>query len=326
MEDGTRVKEGIISTFDLCIEVGDAESGSLKLVQLIKPKWSAEDIKLKRFTGGITNTLLGCWHKDDLDQKEMVLIRIYGANTDLIIDRAAEMRNIQLLHAVGCARPLYARFANGIAYGFFPGKCVDEITVRDPVISRLIAQEMVKVHSIDPDEVMKQSQIPGPFITQKPVVFDRCWKWLDLIPDKFSDAEKNKRYKSEVCSKLQLRRELEELQPHLESINSPVVFCHNDLLLANIVYNDKKGVLGFIDFEYGAFNYEAYDIGNHFAEYAGVETTDYSLYPDRDYQLKWLQTFLEFKATQKGSSSTKVTDHDVEVLYVQVNKFALVSR
>ena len=49
MEDGTR--EGI-STFDLRIEVGDAESGSLKLVQLIKPKWSAEDIKLKvgRFT------------------------------------------------------------------------------------------------------------------------------------------------------------------------------------------------------------------------------------------------------------------------------------
>ncbi|KAI0236355.1 Ethanolamine kinase 1, partial [Lamellibrachia satsuma] len=308
---------------DLRIEAGDAESGSLKLVQLIKPKWSAEDIKLKRFTGGITNTLLGCWHKDDLDQEEMVLIRIYGANTDLIIDRAAEIRNIQLLHAVGCARPLYARFANGIAYGFFPGKCVDEITVRDPVISRsvmprkLIAQEMVKVHSIDPDEVMKQSQ--------KPMVFDCCWKWLDLIPDEFSDAEKNKRYKSEVCSKLQLRRELEELQRHLESIKSPVVFCHNDLLLANIVYNDKKGVLGFIDFEYGAFNYEAFDIGSHFVEYAGVETIDYSRYPDRDYQLKWLRTFLEFKAIQKGSNSTKVTDHDVEVLYVQVNKFALVS-
>ena len=92
----------------------------------------------QRFTGGITNTLLGCWHKDDLDQEEMVLIRIYGANTDLIIDRAAEIRNIQLLHAVGCARPLYARFANGIVYGFFPGECVDEITVQDPVISRSV--------------------------------------------------------------------------------------------------------------------------------------------------------------------------------------------
>ena len=60
-------------------------------------------------------------------------------------------------------------------------------------LHRLLVQEMVKVHSIDPDEVMKQSQIPGPFMTRKPMVFDRCWKWLDLIPDEFSDAEKNKR-------------------------------------------------------------------------------------------------------------------------------------
>ena len=27
--------------------------------------------------------------------------------------------------------------------------------------------------------------------------------------------------------------------------------------------------LAFIDFEYGAFNYEAFEIGNHFDEYAG---------------------------------------------------------
>jgi len=31
-----------------------------------------------------------------------------------------------------------------------------------------------------------------------------------------------------------------------------------------------SGVLVFIDFEYGAYNYEAFDIGNHFAEYAGT--------------------------------------------------------
>ncbi|KAI0228099.1 Ethanolamine kinase 1 [Lamellibrachia satsuma] len=54
-----------------------------------------------------------------------------------------------------------------------------------------------------------------------------------------------------------------------------------------------------------------------------VETTDHICYPDQDYQLKWLRTFLEFKAIQEGSNSTKVTDRYVEVLYVQVNKFAL---
>ncbi|KAK2161565.1 hypothetical protein NP493_1576g00005 [Ridgeia piscesae] len=268
---------------------------------------------------------MGCWHKDDPAQEEMVLIRINGENSELFLDRDAEIRTIQLLHAVGCARPLFARFANGIAYGFFPGTCLDETTVRDPVINRLVAQLMVKIHSIDPDEIMKHNHLSGLDISRKPVVFKKLWKWLDLVPDEFSDTELNKRYKSEVISKLQMRRELEMLQRELESVGSPVVFCHNDLLPANIVYDEKKGVLAFIDFEYAGFNYEGLAIGNHFAEYIGVEDIDCNLYPDREYQLQWLRTYLEFKAVQQRSDSSKVTDRDVEVLYVQVNKFVLVS-
>ena len=55
-----------------------------------------------------------------------------------------------------------------------------------------------------------------------------------------------------------------------------------------------------------------------------MENVDYSLYPDRDYQLKWLRMYLELKAVHRGSDSSTVIDRDVEVLYVQVNKFALV--
>ena len=43
-----------------------------------------------------------------------------------------------------------------------------------------------------------------------------------------------------------MRRELEMLQRELESVGSPVVFCHNDLLPANIVYDEKKGGLRLI--------------------------------------------------------------------------------
>ena len=47
-------------------------------------------------------------------------------------------------------------------------------------------------------------------------------------------------------SKLQMRRELEMLQRELESVGSPVFFCHNDLIPANIVYDEKKGGLRLI--------------------------------------------------------------------------------
>jgi ethanolamine kinase len=50
---------------------------------------------------------------------------------------------------------------------------------------------------------------------------------------------------------------------------------------------------------------------------------DYGLYPSREMQLEWLRVYLHaYKAsTKKGE---EVSDRELETLYVQVNKFALV--
>ena len=48
------------------------------------------------------------------------------------------------------------------------------------------------------------------------------------------------------------------------------MFCHNDLLLANILYDKDQNVIAFIDFEYAGPNYQAYDIANHFCEFSGM--------------------------------------------------------
>lgn len=55
-----------------------------------------------------------------------------------------------------------------------------------------------------------------------------------------------------------------------------------------------------------------------------MEVVDFSHYPDREYQLAWLRTFLELTAAENGHPVSDVTDVDVERLYVQVNKFSLV--
>lgn len=54
-----------------------------------------------------------------------------------------------------------------------------------------------------------------------------------------------------------------------------------------------------------------------------METTDFSRYPSREYQLGWLRCFLQFYF-ENGRQCKEVTDTDVERIYVQVNKFALV--
>ena len=62
--------------------------------------------------------------------------------------------------------------------------------------------------------------------------------------------------------------ELDNLTIFLESIQSPVVFCHNDAQEGNIMYDEKKGTIQLIDYEYGAYNYRGFDFGNHFCEWA----------------------------------------------------------
>lgn len=38
-----------------------------------------------------------------------------------------------------------------------------------------------------------------------------------------------------------MERELAWLKDHLSQLDSPVVFCHNDLLCKNIIYDSSKG-------------------------------------------------------------------------------------
>ena len=55
---------------------------------------------------------------------------------------------------------------------------------------------------------------------------------------------------------------------------------------------------------------------------SGLNEVDYSHYPGRSLQLDWLRSYLEAYKEYKGQGS-QVTDREVEVLYVQVNRFSL---
>lgn len=66
--------------------------------------------------------------------------------------------------------------------------------------------------------------------------------------------------------------------------------------------------------------YLSHDIGNHFAEYAGIENVDFSLYPDEPYQRWWLRIYLEEFNKQKNLG--EVTDEDIDTLYKEVNFFS----
>ena len=76
----------------------------------------------------------------------MILIRVYGHNSELMINRMSEIRNMMLLHENGCGSELYASFQNGLAYQFLPGSTLTLETVVDPGMFPLVAEACAKIH------------------------------------------------------------------------------------------------------------------------------------------------------------------------------------
>uniref|UniRef100_A0A670Z5C8 ethanolamine kinase n=1 Tax=Pseudonaja textilis TaxID=8673 RepID=A0A670Z5C8_PSETE len=267
--------------------------GALQLIRTLRPQWETERVKTKLFTEGITNKLMACF--TDENMRDAVLVRVYGRKTELIVDRANELRNFQVLQDNGCAPNLFCTFENGYCYEFMSGKALGPEHIREPSMFRLVAQEMAKMHRIHTN-----GSLP------KPCLWHRLYKYFNIVKTEF------------IPSLEVLEEEIHWMKEHLSQLQSPIVFCHNDLLSKNIIYNKAEGHVRFIDYEYTGYNYQAYDIGNHFNEFAGLNEVDYSLYPCKEVQLQWLRYYL-----QGGSGA--ISEEELESLYVQVNQFALAS-
>lgn len=173
---------------------------------------------LQLFTDGITNKLVGCFHKppsaeenkdnaskntpngyhhensketqkespesDSIDQirANTVLIRVYGNKTDMLIDRKAETRNIKMLHEYGFAPSLFATFKNGLAYEYVPGVTLKPETVVQEHIFSLVAKQMAEMHKVRHEGVDPCSRVP--------MIESQIYKFLKLIPQRLSDERK----------------------------------------------------------------------------------------------------------------------------------------
>ncbi|KAK6472066.1 ethanolamine kinase 1-like [Huso huso] len=302
----------VIRKLSICVDEHNVIPGALKLIKKLRPAWDTDRVQTKLFTDGITNKLVGCYLEEC--PADTVLVRVYGNKTELFVDRDNELKSFQVLHANGCAPHLYCTFQNGLCYEFIQGDALGPQHVRDPVLFRLIAVEMARIHTIH----AHNGCIP------KPNLWIKLRKYFSLVTTEFTAEASNIRIQQEVPSLEVLEQEMAWMKEHLSQLGSPIVLCHNDLLCKNIIHNDKEGQVRFIDYEYASYNYQAFDIGNHFNEFAGVSEVDYSLYPSRELQMQWLHIYLQAykRFTKKGE---EVTECEIETLYVQINKFALAS-
>ena len=272
---------------------------SLDILKVIRPDWTASEINWRVFTDGITNKLVGAWSGSD--KTDTVLIRVYGCGTEKIIDRNMEMENMIKYRKLGSGSQLYAIFNNGICYEFLHGDLLSQATCLQSDVYRSVARGMARLHSV-------------PIDTCKPVMWDRLRQFIGVC-----SPNCRPRLQAEWWTRDELQEEAGQLQKMLQNNPSPVVFCHNDALFDNIVLQPNNNSVAFIDLEYGAPNYAAFDIANHFCEFAGsLGTLDYNRWmPSKEYQLSWIK---EYVAERNGAEAS---DSEVESIYNSVTQFVL---
>lgn len=264
-----------------------------------------QDMTVSTITGGITNFLVKVSVVNTRVAETDVALRVFGPNTDVVIDRKREIEALSFLSAAGFGAKLIGIFTNGLVQSFIDAETLKPEDMGKPALVPLIAKELRRLHD---------ANIP---ISRKPEVWQSIHKFLDEASAiTFSDEQKQQRF--ETISFDELKKEVNILQEVTDSLDSPVIFAHNDLLSGNIMYDQDAGKVHFIDFEYGSYNYRGYDIGNHFNEYAGLDC-DFSLYPEKDVQYQFFRSYLY------PSSPEKATEDELEALYVETNCYALAS-
>ena len=289
------------------VTVDKVEQG-LEIVSILRPDWYS--ITTKVFDTGITNKMYGYIDETCKDKNDMILVRMYGKNTEFIINRTKELETHIKLSKAGFAAPVYCTINNGYIYGFLAGGTLTIESVRDPKVATLIARSLAQLHAKVPVDEDAQ-----------PVFYPRLNEWLRQIPDYFT-TDKLKCLNGVVEGKAGLVREINALHGKITANEDLLIgFCHNDLLLENIIHNTDKATVSFIDYEYGSCNHLAFDIGNHFAEYSGMTNVDFNLYPDESYQRWWLKFYLE--EYHKCKDLGAVTEEHITVLYKQANFFSL---
>ncbi|KAA3468339.1 putative ethanolamine kinase [Gossypium australe] len=284
---------------------------SPRIIELCKDlfrKWAKLDdscFSVETVSGGITNLLLKVSVKEESGDNVAVTVRLYGPNTEYVIDRERELQAIKYLSAAGFGAKLLGVFGNGMVQSFINARTLTPLDMRKPKLAAEIAKQLRRFHQVE---------IPGP---KEPQLWVDMFKFFEKASVLwFEDPDKQRIY--ETISFKEVHTEATQLKELTDLFSGPVVFAHNDLLSGNLMLNDEQDKLYIIDFEYGSYNYRGFDIGNHFNEYAGYEC-DYSLYPSKEEQYHFLRHYLQ------PEKPYEVSEKDLEDLYVEANTFRLAS-
>lgn len=334
---GTPVEPYYANDYVLDLEHGQ-DNGVRELAKKVFGDHISVDdrLEISQLKGGITNMLLQGKYIRGQHQYDF-LVRAYGHGTSTIIDRDREFATHLSLHNLNLAPPLYSRFANGLLYGFIPGKATHYTDLSDVEIMRAVSNRLAEWHAkLDrktiQDSITEMKTVSSQSTAHKfpKDLWSLLDKWLATCPPNVLSA-----------SNEELRQELEWIKEKIGGIGNEVV-GHCDLLSGNIlvpsdwtkkpeqsltytVENSKEYVPStlatFIDYEYAMPVPRGFDLANHFMEWQGFDCiVELIPSPSKDTKVLryWCFHYLSAFKQYSGDRTKSVTEDDIDSLIDEI--------
>ncbi len=214
----------------------------------LMPEWQGLDLKISVLTGGITNKLYRVQLSDGGDY----VVRVYGQNTELFIDRDAEAQSIRQMEPTGVVPRLvkYLPEKNVTIVEFIPGTPFKNADFLKDELLEALVRPMLLIHNSG---------------LQLPRLFDP----LDKVKQLFRVLTGAGPEYSEFDIRATIAV-LERISALADIQHSEYVPCHNDLLADNFILVEDRELtrepVYLIDWEYAGMNTPYYEISDMFQE------------------------------------------------------------
>lgn len=211
------------------------------MIQSLKiPRWYArgmvesplkrESLKLTKIAGAMTNAIF----KVEYPYLPSLLLRVYGSNNDMIIDREYELQVLARLSIQNIGPSLYGCFLNGRFEQFLENATtLTKDDIRDWKTSQRIARRMKELHSGVP--LLKSEREGGS------MAWNKIDQWINEIEANGSEWISNDENVSQTFGASNwesLKKSIQEYRKWLFSTgDNSFVFCHNDAQYGNLLFS-----------------------------------------------------------------------------------------
>lgn len=291
--EGLGYGQPVSASVSLSIVERDPAAAFIATILPLVPGWEcvtkSSEFQVERLSGAMTNFVFRVWKvsiQGEVDINSRLIVRVYGKG-NLLFSRRQEHGVFLAACRLGLGPQCLLQFANGRVEECLPGIPLQAASMRVPAVSQAIARALADFHVGMYESLSFVRDLSGPAGSsprtddtgEENAIWSRLEHWLRLAI-KMNDGELRKVLDvSRIVNDIQFLRDSQK-GAEMEYFG----FCHNDLQYGNILIMEEEislhhghdEIIGrkndvlvkLIDYEYCGVGDIAYDVSNHFCEWA----------------------------------------------------------